>query len=142
MKKGAIDQVFIYIFVMIVIAFIIFFGFKQITNLNKLSEKSNYAVFKSDFSKAIDNVYYMNKGSTLVFSRDSRNKPLALPKDIKKVCFEDNKVSLNSIQYANFTVEHLNGDLCMDVVNGALSFRLENSVESQEVKVKVSDVGT
>src|SRR3989344_5344731 len=135
MRKGVIDQVFIYIFVMIVIAFIIFFGFKQITNLNKLSEKSNYAVFKSDFSKAIDNVYYMNKGSTLVFSRDSRNKPLALPKDIKKVC-------LNSIQYANFTVEHLNGDLCMDVVNGALSFRLENSVESQEVKVKVSDVGT
>lgn len=143
MRRGAIDQVFIYIFVVIVIGFIMFFGFKQIANLNKLSEKSNYAVFKSDFSKAVDDVYYMNKGSILTFSRESRNKPLALPKEIKKVCFKNNKVLLNSEKYNDFTVEHFvpaSEDLCINVVNGLISFKLENTVENQEVKVRVSNV--
>ena len=142
MKKGVISQVFIYIFVVIVMALIMFFGFKQVVNLKNLGDKSVYITFKSDFTNAVNDVYYMNKDSTLVFSKDSRNKALILPKDIKKVCFENNKVILNSDNYDDFIVNNLIGSDCINTINGGLSFKLENTVENQEVKVKVSGVGT
>ena len=64
-----VSQVFIYIFVVIVMALIIFFGFKQVVNLQDLSQKSYYISFKEDITSSVNDVYYMNKGSTLVFSK-------------------------------------------------------------------------
>ena len=72
-----VSQVFIYIFVVIVMALIIFFGFKQVVNLQDLSQKSYYISFKEDITSSVNDVYYMNKGSTLVFSKFSRNKELS-----------------------------------------------------------------
>ena len=142
MRKGIANQVFIYIFVVILMALIILFGFKQVVNLKNLGDKSVYVTFKSDFTNAVNDVYYMNKDSTLVFSKDSRNKALVLPKDIKKICFENNKVVLNSDNYKDFTVDNMVGSDCINAVNGGLSFRLENVVENQKVFVKVNRVGT
>jgi len=142
MKKGIVSQVFIYIFAVIVIALIMFFGFKQIVNLKDLTEKSVYISFKSDFSKAVDSVYYLNKGSVLSFEKNSRNKPLDVPKEINKICFEQNKVLLNSEKYQNFAVNNLYGAECISTDNGKLNFRLENVVENGEVIVKISHVGT
>ncbi len=142
MKKGIASQVFIYIFVMIVIAMILLFGFRQISNLNNLSEKSTYISFKSDFMKAVDDVYYLNKGSVLLFSEDSRNKPLYVPKDIKKICFEGNIVKFDSQKYNNFAVDNLQGSECINIIDGKLRFRLENTIEDGNVIVKISGVGT
>ena len=142
MRKGVTSQVFIYIFVVIVMALIMFFGFKQVVNLKNLGDKSVYITFKNDFSNSVNDVYYMNEGSTLVFSKDSRNKDLILPKYIKKVCFENNKVILDSDNYDDFIVNNLIRSECINVVNGGLSFKLENIVENQEVFVKVNRVGT
>lgn len=142
MKKGIASQVFIYIFVMIVIALILLFGFKQVSNLKNLGEKSIYISFKSDFTKAVDNVYYLNKGSVVVFSESSRNKPLGIPNNINKICFENSKVVLNTEEYDNFIVENLYGSECINTANGKLSFRLENAVEDGEVIVKISNAGT
>ena len=142
MKKGIVSQVFIYIFVIIVIAIVLLFGFKQVVNLKNLTEKSVYVAFKNDFSKAVDSVYYLNKGSTLVFSESSRNKGLGLPNKIKKICFQNNKVKFDSELYKDFIVDNLEGELCIDVAKGKLNFKLENNVENEEVKVKISGVGT
>ena len=142
MRKGIASQVFIYIFAVIVIALIMFFGFKQVVNLKDLTEKSIYISFKSDFSKAVDGVYYLNKGSVLTFEKNSRNKPLDAPKEIDKICFQNDKVILSSEKYQDFTVDNLYGNECISTDNGKLSFRLENAVENGEVTVKISDVGT
>lgn len=142
MRKGIASQVFIYIFAAIVIAMILFFGFKQAVNLKNLAEKSSYVAFKSDFTKAVDSAYYLNKGSVISFEKSSRNKPLDIPKEIKKICFENSRVMLNSEKYQDFTVNNLYGNECINADNGKLSFRLENAVEDGESIVKISSVGT
>lgn len=142
MKKGIASQVFIYIFAVIVMAMILYFGFTQIANLKNLGDKSVYITFKSELAGAVNDIYYKNKGSISVFSEDSRNKPLELPKGINKVCFEGSKVILNSEDYDDFIVENLKGDICMDALNGRLRFRLENVFIDQETYVVISTVGT
>jgi hypothetical protein len=145
MRKGVIDQVFIYIFAVIVIAFILYFGFTQIVNLKNLSEKSVYITFKNDFESAVNDVYYKNPNSVLEFSINSRNKPLELPKDVEKVCFNDEEVSFRPLLlYDEFIVEHLKGseNECINVVRGRLRFKLTNDADGENTFVKVSDVGT
>ena len=146
MRKGIVSQVFIYIFVVIVMAMIIFFGFKQIVNLDNLQEKSNYVTFKTDFENAVDDIYYKNPGSKMVFSMSSRNKPLDLPKNVEQVCFNGEEVSFKPDKiYSNFNVEHLSslgGNSCFDVIDGRLSFELVNRAEGEVTYVDVSSVGT
>jgi len=137
-----VSQVFIYIFVVIVMALIIFFGFKQVVNLQDLSQKSYYISFKEDITSSVNDVYYMNKGSTLVFSKFSRNKELILPSEIKEVCFRDNIVSFDIDKYKKFEVENLKGDICIRIADNRLGFKLENVVIGDEVFVEISDVGT
>lgn len=137
-----VSQVFIYIFVAIVMALVIFFGFKQVVNLQDLSQKSYYISFKEDITSSVNDVYYMNKGSTLVFSKFSRNKELILPSEIKEVCFRDNIVSFDIDKYKKFEVENLKGDICIRIADNRLGFKLENVVIGDEVFVEISDVGT
>jgi len=137
-----VSQVFIYIFVAIVMALVIFFGFKQVVNLQDLSQKSYYISFKEDMTSSVNDVYYMNKGSTLVFSKFSRNKELILPSEIKEVCFRDNIVSFDIDKYKKFEVENLKGDICIRIADNRLGFKLENVVIGDEVFVEISDVGT
>jgi len=137
MKKGMSSQIFIYIFIVIVMAMVLLFGFKQIVNIQNLNEKSIYLEFKSDFKDTVSSVYYKNKGSVLVFSRDSRNKPLILPNDVEYVCFANGKV--DALPYDSFTVDFLIGNLCIKNNNG-LSFRLENVVINSETFAEISEV--
>lgn len=140
MKKGVASQVFIYIFIVIVIALVLFFGFKQIVGLKKLEDKSTYIIFKTDFSEAVNEMSYKNADSVMIFSPTSRNKPLVLPAGIKQVCFENNKVSLVPEKYSEFEVENLKENNCIQVKQGILSFKLENVVDDQEMKVEVSAI--
>ena len=142
MRKGIASQVFIYIFAVIVMVMILYFGFTQIVNIKGLTDKSVYITFREDFKDAVNDVYYKNKGSVMVFSQESRNKPLELPNGINQVCFEDSEVTFNPPDYDSFTVEFMKGNGCFDAVNGMLSFKLENVVEDQDNYVRVSDVGT
>lgn len=135
-KRGIIGQPFIYIFMVIVIAFIFLFGFRMITKLGDLNEKTIYLTFKSDFEESVDGLYYKNAGSVLVFSKDSRNKPLMLPKDVEEVCFENSKVKL--LPWDSFEVDNLIGSSCIEVVNNQLSFKLENVVREGETFVQIS----
>lgn len=141
-KRGMVDQVFIYIFVVIVIAFIFLFGLNMIKKLGTLNEQGIYVTFKTDFKDAVDEVYYKNPGSILIFDKSSRNKPLLLPKEIEEVCFESNKVVLNSGKYPDFTVDKLYvaSDFCADIIDGKFPFKMENVVINNEVYAQISEV--
>ena len=137
MKRGMVSQVFIYIFIVIVMALILVFGFKQISNIQNLNQRSVYIEFQNDLHDAVNDVYYKNKGSAIVFSQGSRNGPLRLPNDVEKVCFTNNLV--NVIPYGSFNVDFLTGNLCIPNSKG-LSFRLENKIIDQETFVEVRGI--
>lgn len=138
-KRGVIGQPFIYIFAIIVIALIFLFGFNMVKKLSDLNDRTVYLTFKNDFEKHIDNLYYKNEGSILVFDKFSRNKPLRLPGGVEQVCFEEGLVKLNSVSYKDFNVNHLTVDnnFCINVEGNMLSFKLENIVINEETYVKV-----
>ena len=136
-----VNQVFVYIFVIIVIAFIFLFGFNMVKKLNNLNEQTVFLTFKTDFNEHVDNLYYKNVGSTMVFALDSRNKPLRLPEEVEEVCFDNGKVSLNP-NYSIFNSDKLTvlSSICIPVINNQISFMLENVVVNQETYVQISEI--
>lgn len=79
-KRGAIDQIFVYIFALIVAALIIGFGYYIITNVLKLGKEVETIKFKQDLEKNI-NLYYDFAPGT------SANVQIRVPDGIKAVCF-------------------------------------------------------
>ena len=81
MKKGELmSQPFMYIFIIVVLAFVLFFGVKMIINLINFSDKAQVANFVNDFKGRISDVYSDNYGSTV--SLDN----IKVPKNIFEVC--------------------------------------------------------
>ena len=145
-KRGQLDQPFIYIFAIIVIAFIIWFGFTYLSKTNALGEKALYVQFKSDLQDAITNTYNKNEGTLLTFSPSSANKPLALPTAIKQICFQDlgtkTKLTPDNQEYQAFIINNLSPaekNLCIPAY-GRLSFKLENKVIEKQTRVIIAKV--
>lgn len=138
-KRGISEQPFVYILIIIVIGFVFIFGIKQINNVRELNDKATYLEFKSDFTKAVEEVYNKNKGTIVTYSIKSSNKPLLLPKDIKRISFEmlNGKVKVvpSDISYESFSVEHLRANSAYLENKKGISFVLENSIESGETVV-------
>ncbi len=81
-KRGQLEQPFIYIFALIVIAFILFFGFNAIKKVMKLGETVSAVQFKIELEKEINHIYYLDTGSRGEVS-------LNVPVDFKYICFTD-----------------------------------------------------
>ncbi len=142
-KRGVSDQLFIYIFIVVVIGLVFLFGLKQINNVRELNDKATYLEFKSDFVKAAENVYSKNKGTVVTYSSKSSNKPLALPKRVKRISFEtiNGKVKVipSDNSYESFTVEHLRTNLLSLENKNSISFVLENDISEGETVVLLKD---
>jgi len=153
MKKSQImAQPFIYILGIIIIAFIFFFGYQQVNNLLKIGEKTKFINFQTDLEKAVNSLYYKNPGSMITYSKNSRNKPLELPKDATKVCFKKftNKaaVSMDSEFSKSFEIENLvpesgsnlkseSGKYCEKIKNSQFVFTLENKLENDKTIIVI-----
>ena len=82
MKKGqVIGQPFVYIFAIIVIALILFFGFRMISNLINFEEDVDYADFLNNFDNEINIVYAESFGSTKSL------ESLRVPDEVTEICF-------------------------------------------------------
>ncbi len=138
-KRGVSNQVFIYIFVIIVAGLVFLFGFQQISRLVSLNEKAIYVEFQSGFKNAVNGVYNKNEGSKITYSIESSNKPLRLPKGIERIYFEEEngkiKVIPSDANYNSFTVDNLKTNVQSIKANGQISFVLENVIEQGETKV-------
>ena len=143
MKKRGMSQVFYYIFMVIVISLIFLFGYQQIIRLQNLNEQAKFIQFKTDFQNSVNDIYYKNPGSTVTYSLVSANKPLILPKDVKKICLKNlnNKAEIKaeSKYFINFTTDNLvpeqggnlkleNNEYCANIINSKFSFTLENRI--------------
>ncbi len=132
-------QPFYYIFIIIVIALILIFGYSTIKKLQETQERAKFIQFKSDLNNNINNVYLKNPSTKISFS-------LIVPKDAKQICFDkisqSTKVSSNSKYFNDFNnnnlVHDLNNPYCINVKNEKISFTLENKVINDKTFVSVS----
>jgi len=75
-------QPFTYIFILIVAAFILFFGFYVVRNTLNLGQSIEFVAFRDNLQKEINTFFYLTKGSTKSLS-------LRVPREINYVCFVD-----------------------------------------------------
>ncbi len=83
-KKGQlIGQPFVYIFLLIVAAVVLFLGIKVLANVLQLGESVGYNEFVNDLKKAENEVYSDSFGSTLSLEN------INVPSFISEICFLD-----------------------------------------------------
>lgn len=80
MKKGALDQPFVYMFAIVVIGFILIFGIRSIVNLTDLEKDVENVKFFSDLNNLIDHTYNLDTNSYI-------NRDIYVPVKMRTVCF-------------------------------------------------------
>ena len=101
-KKGQLmDRPFIFIFILVVSAFVFIFGFYLINNLMKASNCAQAGLFINDLKENINRYYNFDEGS-------GTELKLKLNKKITHICFtnkdELNKIMLDNIEKGLFNV--------------------------------------
>lgn len=82
-KRGQLmEQPFIYIFALVLMAFIILFGFSAVKRFNVFGEDVQIATFVKDLENNVDEYYYYSLGS-------SNKINLKIPSKVKCVCISN-----------------------------------------------------
>src|SRR3989344_5866309 len=82
MKKAQLlSMPFVYIFIVIVLVFVIYFGVRTIKNVVDLGETVEYKTFVIKLEERFDTVMTLDKGSSVSL------KELNFPNEIKEICF-------------------------------------------------------
>ncbi len=76
------------IFILVVIALIVIFGFYVVKNVLNLGNKVDYVDFYNSLKDNVDTVYYLDKGSVKSIS-------LITPKNIEHICVVDHDENIN-----------------------------------------------
>lgn len=74
------DQIFVYIFLVVVAGLILVFGYKGIQQVMHTGEDVEFIKFLTDFRKETDKYYYLAEGSMKKVS-------MRIGPDVKEVCF-------------------------------------------------------
>lgn len=142
MKRGQVQQIFIWIFVLILATSILFFGIKTVKKGEELKDEVLLVDFFKSLENKINNYYYLDVGSSGV-------EEFVLPSGVTNVCFIDEDSSTANEEYINSLKEFSNvfirpetdfkenrakidnffvdiDILCLPVAGGRLSIRLEN----------------
>ncbi|MAG47699.1 hypothetical protein CL617_03765 [archaeon] len=165
-KRGMIQQVFVYILIIVVVGFVFIFGFNMISKFLDVGEEAKLIDFKNKLDKEVNDIFYKSPGSLIEYSKGSSRKPLALPEDVSKICVinkdesldltnlnDDEKIVLENINdnvvllpfkdKYSFDVNGLKvseNPLCFRIINGAFSFVLESKFLDGENFVEISKV--
>src|SRR3989344_8264016 len=92
-KRGQVQQLFVYIFALVVAAMIIGFGYYVITNILNLGKEVETATFKKDLEKQIG-LFYTYAPNT------NGNIQIRTPSGIKGICFI-NEGEVSDISYSD-----------------------------------------
>ena len=164
MKQGIVGQPFVYIFALIVMALILFFGTKTILDLRGAADLTELSSFMAQFQDQVDVYYNFDVGSNKELS-------LVLPNKIQKICFTQPGASItlgnmdpffqtvleenerNNLYTwpleafpapaPDFIIEHLDIDisenpLCINKVNGRFKALIETKASATDVYVEIS----
>ena len=147
MRKGQlIGQIFIYIIAIILVAFILGYGYKAVVSFRQKSEQVSYIKFKTELQNAVETIT-SDFGSVKVID-------LSVPRNFERVCLVKSYPSLPTLSGTNnpiiedsvnsgvernvFLVENIAKDsfyvgkidvspdlYCVDIVSGIVRLRLE-----------------
>ena len=107
-KRGQLmEQPFIFIFAIVVMAFILIFGFYSITKFNKFGEDVQLATFVKDLSNGVQRYFYYSLGS-------SNNIDLKIPNKVKCVCISNPGSAINEDELSK-----CNDPLLKDVISSS-----------------------
>ena len=82
-KRGISSQIFIWIFAMVVLGVIIYFGFDMIGKTWCFGKKVDTVKFHQDLKMKVEEIYLLSKGS-------NAKAEFSVPNGIREVCFCDN----------------------------------------------------
>ena len=137
MKKAQMmSQPLYYVFILIVIALIFFFGFKMIKGVLDTQEQAKCVEFKIGLESYFNNIYALNPGTKISYE-------LSVPKDATRVKFKDEnngkRISIDSgYCEQSFYLSDLKGIREILVKKNKVSFTLENIIVSQKTVIKIS----
>ena len=100
MKRGQLEQPFVYIFALVVAALVIFLGYFLINGLLKTGKQVETIRFANDLKNEINSIYDFSPGT-------NSNYKSNVPAGIKGICF---------IDVSNANVEDINYDDIKDIV--------------------------
>ena len=154
MKRGQTQQIFVWIFVLVVAIAILFFGIKLIKKSEGLKDEVLVVRFFQNLDKKLSQYYFLDKGS-------SGSEKFLLPNDVKEVCFvksgsrniennyfnqlkdfsnvfirpetlyQENRYNLTTV----FTPDNDDNFECFNVVNGILTINLINEGVTKGVNI-------
>ncbi|MBS3095143.1 hypothetical protein J4231_00515 [Candidatus Woesearchaeota archaeon] len=115
-KKGQIfAEPFFWILALITAALVLTFGYMAVKRLNDTFDKTSIAKWSTNFKKVVDEVYYMDTGS-------SKSIAIMLPKKVKGICFYDgaNIANSNVLSPTDYRTIQLNPNKNMAILPAAL----------------------
>lgn len=165
MKKGVAEQVFIYIFALIVMALVLVFGFRSILDIKEKAELTEISKFISNLKDLINTYYNFDVGS-------SKEIKLNAPSKVNEICFVNPKQEIKgkisdaffyetlkeNTKYnvyilpldaypepaPDFIIEHLevnekNNPLCIKTKDGILKAIIETKAKEKYVYVEMRE---
>ena len=100
MKKGISTQIFIWIFAMVVLGVIIYFGFDMINKTWCFGKGVDVVKFNQDFEDEVREVYLLSKGS-------NKKIELNVPSEYDEICFFDRTKSYNANKITNNEIKEI-----------------------------------
>ena len=88
MKKGQAQQIFVWIFILILAVTTLFFGIKTFRQGENLKDEVLLVDFSKNLERQINNFYYLDIGS-------SGKEDFILPSNVREVCFLNQTITEN-----------------------------------------------
>ncbi|MBI2105661.1 hypothetical protein HYT56_02370 [Candidatus Woesearchaeota archaeon] len=158
LKRGQTQEIFTWIFVIIVAVAILFFGIKLLKNTNELKDGVLVVKFFNDLDKKLSQYYFLDKGS-------SGEEKFLLPSNVEWICFVnpdsadsyppyiEEKILINGLKgFSNVfigpfglyeenrfnasTKLYLTDPVCKKISNGVLIINLENEGVKDGIAIK------
>lgn len=130
-KRGQLNQIFVFIFIAIVIALLFLFGSDMIKKVFNFGKDVETKKFVDDLEKQFELVKTYNIGSRVSL------EDIQVPKQVEEICFYEGKFSVQADKLSNRTVPYLRTGLASGCVSSLEDLTAEKKIVGSETIVLV-----
>ena len=117
-KRGQVEQIFIFVFIAVVIALLFLFGSDAIVKVFRLGKDVETEKFIQDLKQQIELVHTYNIGSKVSLEN------IEIPDQVREICFEDYKIIVKTKEKRTERIDILKSDLdptCVKSLDGIIA---------------------
>ena len=117
-KRGQIEQIFIFVFIAVVIALLFLFGSDAIVKVFSLGKDVETEKFIQDLKQQIELVHTYNIGSKVSLEN------IKIPDQVREICFEDYKIIIKAKEERTENIDILQSDIdppCVNSLDGIIA---------------------